>query len=73
MSVYHGCAVPTEPEEGVESPRTGVTATSELPCGFWGLNPNPLQEQGILTAEPSLQPLNKWDLFYFILTQGLTM
>lgn len=29
----------------------------ELPCGFWELNPAPLEELSVLlTAEPSLQP-----------------
>ena len=35
----------------------GVTDSCELPCGFWELNPSPLEEQPVLlTAEPSLQP-----------------
>ncbi|KAL6074356.1 hypothetical protein STEG23_012106, partial [Scotinomys teguina] len=39
------------------SPGTGVTDSCELPCGFWDLNPGPLEEQPVLlTAEPSLQP-----------------
>ena len=30
----------------------------ELPCGFWELNPNPLEEGPVLlTAELFLQPL----------------
>lgn len=42
-------------EEGVQSPRIGVTDGCELPCGFWELGH--LQEQPvILTAEPSFQP-----------------
>ena len=29
----------------------------ELPCGYWVLNLEPLEEQSVLlTAEPSLQP-----------------
>ena len=37
--------------------RTGVPDGCEPPCGFWELNPDPLQEQQmLLTTEPSLQP-----------------
>ena len=37
-----------------------VTDGSESPCGCWDLNPGPLEEQSVLlTAEPSLQPLNR--------------
>ena len=44
--------------EGVRSPGTGVTDNCELPCGYWELNPGPLEEQAVLlTAEPSLQIL----------------
>ena len=50
--------------EGIRSSGTGVTDSCELPCGCWGLNPGPLEEQPVvLTAEPSLQlDLN---LFFF--------
>jgi hypothetical protein len=44
--------------EGVRYSATGVIVICELPCGYWGMNPGPLEEQPIfLTAEPSLQPL----------------
>ena len=47
------------PEVGVRSPVTGVPDGSELPCGYWELDPGPLEEQPmLLTTEPSLQPLN---------------
>ncbi|XP_063140386.1 alpha-N-acetyl-neuraminyl-2,3-beta-galactosyl-1,3-N-acetyl-galactosaminide alpha-2,6-sialyltransferase isoform X5 [Rattus norvegicus] len=36
-----------------------VITDSEPPCGCWDLNSGPLEEQSVLlTAEPSLQPLN---------------
>lgn len=36
--------------------RTGVTQSSELPCGCWELNLGPREEQPVLlTSEPSLQ------------------
>ena len=35
---------------------TGVTDHCELPCVWWELNLDALEEQPLLTAEPSLQP-----------------
>jgi hypothetical protein len=29
----------------------------DLPCSYWELNSGPLKEQDLLTAEPSLQPV----------------
>lgn len=48
-----------ETEEGIRFPGTGVTEGFEPLCGYWELNPGPLQEQPVLsTAEPPpLQPL----------------
>ena len=43
------------PEEGFGSPENGVTDGCKLLCGFWELNPGPLQEQQGLTAESHLQ------------------
>ena len=44
------------PEEDVKFPATGVTDDSELSCGYWELNPGPLEEQFLLlTTEPLLQ------------------
>jgi len=41
------------------SPQTGFTDDYELPCGYKGLNPGPLQEQEVLiTTKPSLHPLD---------------
>jgi hypothetical protein len=38
-----------------------ITDGCEPPCGCWELNSGPLEEQSmLLTAEPSLQPLNKF-------------
>lgn len=49
---------PKRLEQGVGSPKFGVTDDCELPCGCWELNPGLVQEQYILlTAEPSLQLL----------------
>jgi hypothetical protein len=40
-------------------PGTGDTDSCEPPYGYWEVNPDPLDEQpGLLTTEPSLQPLN---------------
>lgn len=43
-------------ESGGQSPQELELQTScELPCGGWGLNPSPLQDQLMLrTTEPSL-------------------
>lgn len=47
----------------MESPRSGVVASYELPCGCWGLNPGPLEEETVLlTTGPSLQSL----LYFFM-------
>lgn len=42
----------------LDPPRTGVKDGSEPLCGYWELNPGPLQQQPVSAAEPSLQPLN---------------
>ena len=45
-------------QEDPGSLRTGVTGGCESLHGCWEANPGPLQEQqALLTAEPSLQPL----------------
>lgn len=51
MYVYHGMCMPREPSEV----RTGVREDCDLPCWYWEMNPCPLQEQQVLTAELSLQ------------------
>jgi hypothetical protein len=39
----------------------------ETPCGFWGLNSGPLEEQSVfLTAEPPLQPPDYREMCTFI-------
>ena len=44
-------------EDDVRSHRTAVRDNYELPCGFWELNSELLEEQPVpLTTEPSLQP-----------------
>ena len=53
---------------GCQSPGTGVTDRSELPCGCWELNQGPVEEQPVLlTTEPSLLPnlLKKKRLTFF--------
>lgn len=49
--------VPTEAEDGLWFPGTGVKACCQPPWEFWELNPSTLQEQPGLwaTAEPSLK------------------
>jgi hypothetical protein len=43
--------------KGVRFSGTKATDNCELPCGFWELNPGPLEEQPrLLTTQPSLQP-----------------
>ena len=46
-----------QPLEGSRSPETGTTNDLEPPCGFWKLKPGPLEEQPVLTTEPSLHLL----------------
>ena len=44
-------------KRATDSPGIGVMDSSQLPCGCWGLNPGPLQEQSVLlTVRLSLQP-----------------
>lgn len=58
LAVYHMCAWCFQmPEEGRRSLGTVVTDSCGLPCGYWGLNPGPLEELPLLlTANLSLQP-----------------
>ena len=52
LRVYLGTVCvqyPGSPEEGVGSPRTGVRDDYKPSCGFWELNPSPLQEQPVLS------------------------
>jgi hypothetical protein len=40
----------------------------EPPCGCWDLNSGPSEEQSVLlTAEPSIQPFLKKDLFIHLM------
>lgn len=44
------------PEQGIISPRTGVTDVCGPSCGCWELKLGPLQEKDVYsTAEPSFQ------------------
>ena len=57
--VYHICAWCQQgAEAGAGSPRTGVMDVCELPCGYWELNPGPLQQdqQVLLTTEHPSTP-----------------
>ena len=45
---------PKRAPEGSRSPETGTTNGLEAPCWFWKLKPGPLEEQRVLTTEPSL-------------------
>lgn len=51
--------MPAVPAGGFEFLGIGVTDGYELSCGA-GLNLGLLEEQALLTKEPSLQVLNKW-------------
>jgi hypothetical protein len=46
MYIYapHVSMVPTESRSVLDSPRTGVKDSCELLCGFWELNPGPLEK-----------------------------
>lgn len=45
------------PEEGMDSPRTGVKDGYKLLCGSWESKPDPLEKQPVLLpTEPSFQP-----------------
>lgn len=47
------------PEEGVgvRSSESGVTNSLEMPCGCWGLNPGPSEEQEVLSSAELSRPL----------------
>lgn len=45
--------VPEEAREGFGSLPIGVTDSCELPCGFWELNPEPIDEQTVLLPTES--------------------
>lgn len=53
--MQHIHVVLQKPEEGLESPGTGVTDGCEAPCGGLELNMGHLEEQlAVLTSDPSL-------------------
>lgn len=55
---------PWRPEEDIRYPRVGVTGGRELPCGCWQPGLGLLQEQQVIvTAEMSLQPIHPSFLF----------
>ena len=53
VSAPHVCLVLAEVRK---SPGAGVRGGCEPPCGYWELNPGPLQEQVLFITEPSFQP-----------------
>jgi hypothetical protein len=55
-------AVSSETRRGHWNSGTGVTDSSELPCGYWELNSGPPEEQPVLLIpEPQARPLlNQW-------------
>lgn len=55
MFVQHIHVVLQKPEEGLESPGTGVTDGCEAPCGGLELHMGHLEEHlAVLTSDPSL-------------------
>lgn len=57
IGAHYVCArYPWRPEEGTGCPGTGVMDSCEPLCGCWESNPDPLQQQVLLTTEPSLWP-----------------
>jgi hypothetical protein len=57
------------PEEGVQSPETGVVGSCNLPCGCWEPNPGPLKEQPVLLKdELSVQSFP----FFFMMLELIT-
>jgi hypothetical protein len=55
-SPAHISMYPWRLEEGIGSSGTGVTDECKPPCGFWGLNSGPLQEQQVVwTTEQSFK------------------
>jgi hypothetical protein len=53
--------------EGVRFPGTGAADSFEVPCVYWELNSDPLEEQPVLlTTEQSLQPLKLFSFLYFL-------
>ena len=58
ISVHLHVWCPERPEVDVKSSETGVTDSCELPCEYWELKTDPLEDQPVfLTAEPFLQSL----------------
>lgn len=48
---------PTGDRRGVGPPGAGAMDVCEGPCGCWGSSLDPLEEQLLFLAEPSLHPL----------------
>lgn len=53
MYVYHEFAVPQEARRGY-----WMAYSCELPCGFWGLNPGPLEKQPEIFIFPDSSPIS---------------
>lgn len=52
--MYHMYVVPKEVRKG-HQPEIGVRNGYEIPCGWWEVNLDPMEEQVFSTAWPSLQ------------------
>lgn len=57
IGAHYVCAwYPRRSEEGTGCPGTGLMDSCEPPCGCWESNLDPLQQQVLLTTEPSVRP-----------------
>ena len=56
VCVPYACQMSREAEEDIRSPGTGITDGCKLLCGYWEVNPGPLEQLVLFTTEPSLQP-----------------
>lgn len=63
MCMHHMHAVPLEPEEGMDSPRSEVTGIGKL----WEVNPSPLQKH----PEISTAELLSWLSVFSALNNGI--
>ena len=57
------CLMSTDVRRGVRFPRTRVRDAHKLSCEYWETNPDPLEEQVVLTPKVSLQ-IQTSALFY---------
>lgn len=55
VTIYHIMPGAMEASRGLKIPQIGIDSCKP-PCGCWEWNRDPLQEQPLLTSQPSLQP-----------------